>query len=147
MKVAANDVERILMAAQAADAVDAREPIRDELSFTDRVAAFKRAQELQDTPIHWRRVRGRKNGKYRQVLVLHGSIAVAGHIYRKCLVPYTDAELDGRRVTRVLRRGIMHKRYKPITDVMGRVLRQPEAPWPCHFHIQNIREDRIEELP
>lgn len=147
MKVAANDVERILMAAQHADAQDARALIGDEMSMGDRVAAFKRAAELQAAPLHWRRVRGAKSRVYRKILVLRETRSANGHDYVKCLVPYSDTELDSRRVTRVLRRGIMNKHYKPIMSEDGKyVVRQPEAPWPCHFHEQFIRSDRIENL-
>jgi hypothetical protein len=142
LKVAANDVERILMAAQSASAADSRETMPDELSFADRVAAFQMAARLSATPLFWKRVRGAKSGKYRRVLVLRQTKSEGKATYVQCLVPYTDIELAGRRVVRLLPRRIMNLKYKPTADK-----RQPEAPWPCHFHTQFIREDRLEAIP
>jgi hypothetical protein len=147
VKVAANDVERILMAAQAADAIDSRQAIPDDLSFGDRVAAFKRAAELSAAPLHWRRVRGAKNRTYRRVLVLRETKHEKGNDYSKCLVPYTESELDHRRVGRMVRHRILHKHYKPVLDAAGKFVRQPETPWPSHWHVQFIRQDRLEETP
>ena len=141
MKVAANDVERILMAAKAATVSDERSVISDDLSFADRVAAFKRAAELSAAPSFWCRVKGAKSGVYRSVLVLRGERNEKGNTYVECLVPYTNIELDHRRVSRILRRGILNKKYKLAGT------RQPETPWPCHFHTQFIRKDRLEDMP
>lgn len=138
MRVAANDVERILHAAASAVADGPTDQPRQ--SMGDVVRAFERARELMEQPLGLRRVRGRKNGKYREVLVTQQDRLENGNRYLLCLVPYTQAELDGRRVDRLLPQRLRRKSYKARWD--GSI---PEPPWPASFHHQWINQDRIEK--
>ena len=139
MRVAANDIERILVAASVAAAVDAKEIFQDELSFDQRVEAFKRAAELQGRSLQWKKVKGAKSGVYNKVLATHTQRVGKGGMYRQCLIPYTQIELDHRRVQRVLPSRVLKRKYKPAPDG-----RQPETPWPVNFHTQWVNEDRLE---
>ena len=131
MRVAANDVERILQAAAAVVTSDNTHP-SERQSIADVVNALKRAEEL-NYPLGMRRVRGRKSGQYRDVLATRQERSAKGSTYVLCIVPYTQTEVDGRRVSRVLPRHIQHAKYK-----------SGEAPWPSHWHQQWINKGRLE---
>jgi hypothetical protein len=133
MRVAANDVERILQAAKLhSDDTSGEGETRQ--SMGDIVRAFERAKEL-NYPLGTRKVKGRKSGVYRTVLATGQENG--GHVL--CLVPYTQTELDGRRVSRVLPRRVMQKIHKT-----GPKMGQQQAPWPSEWHHQWIRKDRLE---
>lgn len=129
MRVAANDVERILHAAEAA-AADT--PAGERQSISDIARAFERAKEL-NYPLGARKVKGRKSGKYREVLATRQERSAKGNTYVLCIVPYTQIELDGRRVDRMLPRRILNKKYKT-----------GEAPWPAYQHHQWINKTKLE---
>lgn len=132
MRVAANDVERLLQQAAAVVATDNTHP-SERQSISEVARAFERAQEL-NYPLGLRRVRGRKNGKYREVLATRQERSGAGHTFVLCVVPYTQTELDGRRVDRVLPPRIRNKVHK-----------KGEAPWPAYHHHQWINQNRLEK--
>jgi hypothetical protein len=140
MRVAANDVERILQAAAAAVAADNTHP-SEKQSVTEVARAFERAKELMEQPLGLRRVRGRKSGVYREVLATSQDHLENGNRYVLCLVAYTQSELDRRRVDRLLPPRLMRKQYKLRPDGT-----RPETPWPVSFHHQWINQNRLERV-
>lgn len=133
MKVAANDVERTLqmakseLAAQGPDLDDVLPSAK--VRLTELQDAFARADELRSRGMYWRRVKGRKNGKYREVLATTMERpGTNGRLYIACIVPYTEIELNGRRITTAPRR------------------RRSEAPYPQHSHLQWVERARLEAL-
>lgn len=130
MKVAANEVERTLQLAQAE--VVAQGPNEHDIPRTtlqELQEAFRRAGVLGRTGLHWKRVRGRKSFKYREVLVMTLTrTGTNGRTYNACVVPYTETELAGRRVTTAPRR------------------RHPTAHYPFYSHVQWVDRDRLEPI-
>jgi hypothetical protein len=141
VKVAANDLERILHAAAAAETQDQKAVVRDELSMQDRVQAFQRAEELRRVGYRLQRIRGRKNGKYREVMVTNLRRDTLHNHYAKCLVPYSQTEVDNRRIPHLLRPRVLNRVYK--RTLLGV---QPSAPWPVSYHVQWINMARLEDV-
>lgn len=96
MKVAANEVERTVLLAQT-EIEQNDSPDRSSLDML--IEAFKRAAQLRDTPLFAALVRGTKDNVRRMVLVTTQEKTENG-LRVLCLMPYTQAEEDGRRRTR-----------------------------------------------
>lgn len=142
MKVAANDLERILHAAAAAERQEQpNAEMRDGESMQNRVEAFQRAEQLQKVGYRWQRIRGRKDGKFRTVLVTNLRRDTLANHYAKCLMPYTQAEMDTRRIPHMLKARVLNRIYKRPAGKP-----QPEAPWPVAFHTQWINMARLEDI-
>jgi hypothetical protein len=89
MRIAANLVERILIAAQDAVFADEHRDHRHSSNYDSMVAAFQRAGELRDRGLHLHVVRGRKSRVPKVVVSLAITRAAERGTgkYRLCLVP------------------------------------------------------------
>lgn len=125
MRVPANTIERILIAAQDAATAD-RQDQRHSSEYSDLVAAFERAGELRDKPLGRKVVRGRKSGVKQFVITTN----LTNGDYTLCLLAYA---------------GTSTLRYLAVKTVDGR---QREHLYDSNiipgFREQWIRTDRLE---
>jgi hypothetical protein len=139
MRVAANDVERVLQQAEAEEKhARADVGVKRSSDFDNLVAAFNRARELRDKPFRTTILRGRKSRQPQDVIVTNEERSEAGFLYVLCLVPYTKQQLDAAGT------------YKYVTDVVspeGKVIKQlwHDSGLTPSYHQQWIRADRLRE--
>ena len=146
MRIAANDVERLLTAAaeEAKHVAPADRPARtDELT-----EAFRREMELRRRPFGRAIVRGRKDRVPREVV----TTGETNGLYRRCLVPYSAAQEQNRRRTEAtfsFRRGGKGRWFKGVPPRSSAKEREEDrlevrALMPYHFHDCFILESRLE---
>lgn len=138
MRVAANDVERVLQQAKN-EAEHADAPAKNSISFDNLVIAFKRANELRDKPYRTVMLRGRKSRKAQMVILTNQEKGDAGNVYVMCLVPYT-AQQAATAGTYVYETEVMAEDGKKI----ARRDRHDSGLKPS-YHEQWIRFDRLKE--
>ena len=137
MRVAANDVERILVAA-ANEVTEQKGDKKHSADYGRLVEAFKRAAALRDRPLRIIALRGRKDRVVREVIVTNIERGEAGHLYNLCLVPYTAEQM------------VRRKTIKFSTDIVSeddKVVGQrfhDSGAYPS-YHEQWIRTDRLRE--
>jgi len=140
MRVAANEVERVLtLARDEVRQSDSPEQTRTD-SLAALVAAFRRAAELRDTPTYGAYVRGRKDLIRRMVLVMTLTrIGADGTEYVACVQPYNDVEMTGRKHDKITTRRVS----KAGRDHAG-LDYEYEMFLPAAAHIKWIRRNRLE---
>lgn len=134
MRVSANIVESLLASAQAEIAAERREGKDREHSkdFQGLVEAFRRADELRRESFIYKKVRGRKSGKWQTVITTTQRNIVAGAERALCLIPYT-----GRRPFKFDTRKTDERGKEILTEVVVKSI----IPM---FREQWIRNDRLE---
>lgn len=136
MRIAANDVERIIAVSQAEQrATDVWSG--GSSSLGELITAFKRAAQLRDIPFRAAIVRGAKSRVPRVVLKTHDTYMANGSVYVRCLVPYTESEELHRR-----RHRAKYYTRKLVRD--GKDVTEVRAFPVLHAHEQYIRADRLE---
>lgn len=147
MRVAANEVERVLALAQS----EVRQETSDvprQTRLEELSAAFRLASDLRDRPFGLRRVCGRKSRRYQTVRTTHFTKTVGDDEYVLCLVPYTPAQEAGRRHTTP--RFLYRKGDKIVGEIAARGSPPGtvtlDARMPVFAHEQWIRRDRLEAV-
>jgi hypothetical protein len=146
VRIAANDVERALAIANEEarfEGAERRDVRRDEV-----VEAMNRAAELRRRPFGTAVVRGRKDGIPRTVI----TTGEVNGMYRRCLIPYNDAQRDGQRRTKAVyfyRRGDKGRWLKKPPIRSSKKEREEDlldvrALLPVYFHDCFILESRLE---
>lgn len=133
MKIAANQVEQILLAASAEVGERYHETDKSHSSdYEGLVAAFKRAAELRGRPLTIVALRGRKSRQTQDVIVTNLTRDDGKGLFAFCLVPYTQVQLDSHRKNMTYR---TERTGKKLLD-FGR---------PACYHEQWIRVSRLQE--
>jgi hypothetical protein len=123
VKVAANEEELAILLAQT-------EVEQGEATSLDAlIVAFKRAAKLRDTLLHTAVVIGTNDRVRRTVKVTTEEKVEGRATYHRCLMPYTEHEVDNRRRTR--------PEYKQRREGLQTYL-------PAYYHELWIRRDRLE---
>lgn len=151
MRIPANEVERQLALATEEAAAE-RLPVAQRAARVEELMEAHQAAERRQ-PFGTARVKGRKNGRYQEVITTGETVVgSSGLTYRRCLVPYTEAQELNRRRTRstyFFRRG-GKGRWSRVPPPRSSAKERDEerlevrALMPYHCHDQMIAESRLE---